>query len=216
MKTPQTTQTYVSTSQAAKMLGLSVGTVQRMVQNGVFKAFVTHGGHRRILSTSLRDYCAQQGLSPSAFLPPSEEAHICILHDSTHPAPALDALVQWPQVTVMTHPLDLIDITQNVDAFFMDARIPWLHTSAMHLQNARMQQAHIVIYNCTCLPDSSTLHQAPHLSLFEGDISTDLVDGYLLSPHHAPKANPLTPPGKPCLLKCTEMALSLALDGDEC
>ena len=72
MKTPQNNQTYVSTSQAAKMLGLSVGTVQRMVQNGVFKAFVTHGGHRRILSTSLQDYCTQQGLSPASPRPATE------------------------------------------------------------------------------------------------------------------------------------------------
>jgi excisionase family DNA binding protein len=184
---PQNPQIYVSTSQAAKTLGLSVGTVQRMVQSGVFKAFVTHGGHRRILSESVMDYCKGQGFN---LLYPLPEAHpgrslVCVLHDGEHLSQALDTLAHWPHIKVMTHPLDLIDITQNVDAFFMDARIPWLHTSAMHLQNARMQQAHIVIYNCTCLPDSSTLHQAPHLSLFEGDISTDLVDGYLLSPHHA-------------------------------
>jgi excisionase family DNA binding protein len=48
----QASPQYFSTSQAAKVLGLSVGTVQRMVQNGVFKAFVTHVGHRRIMSTS--------------------------------------------------------------------------------------------------------------------------------------------------------------------
>ena len=60
---PQNPQIYVSTSQAAKTLGLSVGTVQRMVQSGVFKAFVTHGGHRRILSESVVDYCKGQGFN---------------------------------------------------------------------------------------------------------------------------------------------------------
>lgn len=185
---PQNPQIYVSTSQAAKTLGLSVGTVQRMVQSGVFKAFVTHGGHRRILSDSVKAYCQDQGFS---LLHPLPDAHpgqprVCVLHDSEHLSQALDTLTHWPHIKVMTHPLDLIEITHDVDAFFMDARIPWLHTSAVHLHNARMQQAHIVIYNSADLPDSSTLHQAAHLSLFGGDISTDLMEGYLLSPQHTP------------------------------
>ena len=183
MKNSNINQAYFSTSQAAKMLGLSVGTVQRMVENGIFKAYVTQGGHRRILSSSLNQYCKLQGFSGLQVTP--EKPLICILHDSAHVPPAWGQLGQWEHVKLITHPLDLMGIHQHVGTFFIDARIPWLHTSAMHLQNARMQQAHIVIYNCTCLPDSSTLHQAPHLSLFEGDISTDLVDGYLLSPHHA-------------------------------
>jgi excisionase family DNA binding protein len=185
MKTPQNTQTYVSTSQAAKLLGLSVGTVQRMVQNGVFKAFVTHGGHRRILSTSLQDYCAQQGLSQDSPLPATEEGRICILHDSAHRAPALDILVQWPQITVMTHPLDLMDLNAEVSALFIDARIPWLHAAPLHLHSARLHHTHLVVYNSNHLPAGSPLVPSPQLSLFEGDISTDLVFGYLLCNRHA-------------------------------
>lgn len=186
MKTPQSTQAYVSTSQAAKMLGLSVGTVQRMVQSGVFKAFVTHGGHRRILTTSLQDYCTRQGLSPATPLPATEEARVCILHDSTHPAKALDTLAQWPQVTVMTHPLDLMALDAEVNALFIDARIPWLHTTPMQLDSPRLHNTRFVVYNSTHLPAGSPLTPGPQLSLFEGDISTDLVYGYLLCTRHAP------------------------------
>jgi excisionase family DNA binding protein len=185
MKNPQITQTYVSTSQAAKMLGLSVGTVQRMVQHGVFKAFVTHGGHRRILSSSLQDYCAQQGLSLASPLPAAEEKRICILHDSTQATAALNTLAQWPQITVMTHPLDLMELDADVNALFIDARIPWLHTTPMHLDSDRLQHTHLVVYNSTQLPPGSPLTPSPQLSLFEGDISTDLVYGYLLCTRHA-------------------------------
>jgi excisionase family DNA binding protein len=183
MKNNQISQTYVSTSQAAKILGLSVGTVQRMVQNGVFKAFVTHGGHRRILSESLQDYCKGQGFLPHPAQAPAEL--LCILHDSAHLSQALSTLAQWAHVTVMTHPLDLMEIAQDVRVFFIDARIPWLHTSTVHLQNARMQHAHIVLYNSASLPTNSPLNQAEHLSMFEGDISTDLVYGYWLCTQHA-------------------------------
>lgn len=183
MKNTQKPQTYISTSQAARMLGLSVGTVQRMVQNGVFKAYVTHGGHRRILSKSLSDYCKGQGFAMPQ--PQATAGLVCVLHDIAHTTPTLDALAQWEHVQVMTHPLDLMEITQNVDVFFMDARIPWLHSSTLHWQNARMQNAHIVVYNSAKLPASSPLNQIKNLSWFEHDISTDLVYGYLLCTRHA-------------------------------
>jgi excisionase family DNA binding protein len=185
MKIPQNTQTYVSTSQAAKMLGLSVGTVQRMVQSGVFKAFVTHGGHRRILSTSLHDYCAQQGLNPDSRLAAPEEGHLCILHDSTHPSPVLNTLVHWPQIKVITHPLDLMDMDAEVNALFIDARLPWLHTAPLHLDSPRLRNTHLLVYNSHHLPSGSPLTPSPQLSLFESDISTDLVYGYLLCARHA-------------------------------
>lgn len=182
MKNNQSPQNYISTSQAAQMLGLSVGTVQRMVQNGVFKAFVTHGGHRRILSESLNEYFKGQGFAQP--LPPNTKPLVCILHDSEHLPLSLASLAQGDQIKVMTHPLDLMDIAQNVGVFFIDARIPWVHTSPLHLQNARMQNAHIVLYNSASLPTGSALKQAKHLSLLESDISSDLVYGYLLRTDH--------------------------------
>ena len=188
MKNTHTPQTYVSTSQAARMLGLSVGTVQRMVQNGVFKAFVTHGGHRRILSASLNDYCQEQGFPQLRAQHSTSQTQVCILHDSTHPAPALDTLKQWEHITVMTHPLDLVEIDPHVEVFFIDARIPWLHASPLHLDNPRMQNAHWVVYNSRAVPANSPLTQAGQVSLFEGDISTDLVYGYLLCTRHAQQA----------------------------
>ncbi|WP_300556758.1 helix-turn-helix domain-containing protein [Limnohabitans sp. Rim8] len=180
MKTPQNPQNYFSTSQAAKVLGLSVGTVQRMVQNGVFKAFVTQGGHRRILSTSLNDYCQKQGVSTIGLVPAHPVAQIYVLHDGAHMTPALSHLSTWSCVTVMTHPLDLMEIGPELAVLFVDARMAWLHTSPAHLHNARMQNTHIILYNSEHLPVNSLFTESQNLHLFAGDISTDLVDGYLL------------------------------------
>ena len=183
MKSSNIHQAYFSTSQAAKMLGLSVGTIQRMVENGIFKAFVTQGGHRRILSSSLNQYCKQQGFQtlPAA----TDKPLVCVLHDSQHVPPALEKMAHWEQVKVITHPLDLMGIHQAVGTFFIDARIPWLHTAPMHLQDNLMQNAHIVVYNSAHLPTSSPLYLAKKIDLFEGDISTDLVYGYMLGSAHA-------------------------------
>ncbi len=174
---------YFSTSQAAKMLGLSVGTIQRMVENGVFKAFVTQGGHRRILSSSLNQYCKQKGFP--GLQSSSDAPWVCVLHDSQHLPPALEKMNHWEHVRVITHPLDLMGIHQAVGVFFIDARIPWLHTTPLHLQDNLMQNAHIVVYNSAHLPANSPLHLARKINLFEGDISTDLVYGYMLGSSQA-------------------------------
>jgi excisionase family DNA binding protein len=184
MKILQSPSPYISTSQAAKMLGLSVGTVQRMVQKGVFKAFITQGGHRRILSTSLNDYFKAQGFAqPQATY---GAALVCILHDSEHMTEPLSTLGHWEHVQLMTHPLDLMGVEQDVGVFFIDARIPWLHTEPLHLhlQSPRMQNTQIVIYNSLQLATDSPLSSNPQIQLFEQDISADLVYGYLLCARH--------------------------------
>lgn len=58
---------YCSTSEAAQRLGLSLGTVQQMVENGVLEGWKTAGGHRRILLTSLERFIskAQTGHRPA-------------------------------------------------------------------------------------------------------------------------------------------------------
>lgn len=182
MKSSNINQAYFSTSQAAKLLGLSVGTIQRMVENGIFKAYVTQGGHRRILSSSFTQYCKQQGFSSPQVA--SVKPLICILHDSTHLPPAVHQLAQWDHVKVITHPLDLMGLDQHVGAFFIDARIPWLHDAPIPLQDTLMRDAHIAVYNSASLPKGSPLHLGKKIKLFDGDISTDLVYGYLLGSAH--------------------------------
>ena len=52
---------YCSTSEAARRLGVSLGTVQQMVENGVLEGWKTAGGHRRILLTSVEAFLGQSG-----------------------------------------------------------------------------------------------------------------------------------------------------------
>lgn len=50
---PSVKEQYISTSAAAKLLGVSVGTVQHMVESGELTAWKTAGGHRRIEKSSV-------------------------------------------------------------------------------------------------------------------------------------------------------------------
>lgn len=58
---------YLSTRQAAIRLGVSLGTVQNMVESGALEAWKTAGGHRRIPVASVETLLARRrSLTPSA------------------------------------------------------------------------------------------------------------------------------------------------------
>ena len=47
---------FYSTCEAAERLGLSLGTVQKMVETGALNAWKTAGGHRRVIASSVTSY----------------------------------------------------------------------------------------------------------------------------------------------------------------
>ena len=51
-----TLEDYCGTTYAAKLLGLSVGTIQTLVEKNELQAWKTQGGHRRISMPSIREY----------------------------------------------------------------------------------------------------------------------------------------------------------------
>jgi excisionase family DNA binding protein len=54
------TKTYITTRQVAKLISLSLGTVQKMVDNGEFKCWTTMGGHRRVSLSSVHKYLTKR------------------------------------------------------------------------------------------------------------------------------------------------------------
>lgn len=57
-------ENYCGTSYAAKLLGLSVGTVQTLVEKHELKAWKTQGGHRRISMRSIQDFHHKNKMVP--------------------------------------------------------------------------------------------------------------------------------------------------------
>jgi len=69
---------YCGTSYAAKLLGLSVATVQSLVEKGEIEAWKTQGGHRRISLRSVNAYLHR--FSPnSAHLSPAAQQRLQVL-----------------------------------------------------------------------------------------------------------------------------------------
>ena len=60
------TDEYCTTRQAAEMLGLSLGTVQQMVESGALAAWKTAGGHRRVSVASVNEQLRRRSTAPSA------------------------------------------------------------------------------------------------------------------------------------------------------
>jgi len=95
---------YCGTSYAAKMLGLSVGTVQGLVEKGDLKAWKTQGGHRRISLPSIQAYQHRHNLAPIAMLQGEDRLRVLVVEDDENTRLMLQAnFDQWglPLDTVM-------------------------------------------------------------------------------------------------------------------
>lgn len=60
---------FCSTSDAAQMLGVSLGTVQQMVETGLLDAWKTAGGHRRIRVSSVEAFLRKRQAGPATAAP---------------------------------------------------------------------------------------------------------------------------------------------------
>lgn len=74
-----TDKKYYTTIETAKLLGVSVRTIQLWVENGALEAWKTAGGHRRIVSQSVDDYIQRHQTSGSAN---SHKKNILIVEDN--------------------------------------------------------------------------------------------------------------------------------------
>ena len=58
---------YSGTGRAAKILGLSIGAIQDLVDNGELNAWKTQGGHRKILNSSIESYIKNKNILTKDF-----------------------------------------------------------------------------------------------------------------------------------------------------
>ncbi len=94
------TKEYYTTIETAKLLGVSVRTVQLWVENGSLEAWKTAGGHRRIVAKSVHDYLASQHQIESA---PSKRKRVLVVEDNPTVAKFYQAAIDsWRQ------PIDVV------------------------------------------------------------------------------------------------------------
>ena len=72
---------YCGTSYAAKILNLSVGTIQNLVESNSLKAWRTQGGHRRISLQSIQEYQFANNLEVSGWYSSNAKLRVLVVED---------------------------------------------------------------------------------------------------------------------------------------
>ena len=124
--TPETE--YLSTRQSAKILQVSLGTVQKMVELGELIAWKTRGGHRRILASSL-----EQQLQRRKRAMRQKTTQNCvamgIFRRSENGQELLESIADWQLKVEMEMAVDSLEglmkaVSIAPDLIFLDALIP--------------------------------------------------------------------------------------------
>ncbi len=181
---------YCGTSYAAKLLGLSVATVQSMVEKGEIEAWKTLGGHRRIALKSINAYLAKHSpqftridTDPKHRLrvlmveddEATRELYRCQFEDWDLPVDCTwmpSALEAMMDIASMRPDLLITDLSMpGVDGIEM------LKTLKRNLQLADMQ---IVVISG--LPPEAVAERGglpPHAHLLQKPVNFDWLHGYL-------------------------------------
>ena len=72
---------YCGTSYASKILNLSVGTIQNLVESNSLKAWKTQGGHRRISLQSIQEYQFANNLETSSWYSNNAKLRVLVVED---------------------------------------------------------------------------------------------------------------------------------------
>ncbi len=181
---------YCGTSYAAKLLGLSVATVQSMVEKGEIDAWKTLGGHRRIALKSINAYLAKNSPQLSRVdTDPKHRLRVLMVEDDE----ATRELYRYQfedwdlpvDCTWMPSALEaMMDIaSMRPDLLITDLSMPgvdgieMLKTLKRNLQLADMQ---IVVISG--LPPEAVAERGglpPHAHLLQKPVNFDWLHGYL-------------------------------------
>jgi len=119
---------YLSTRQSAKVLQVSLGTVQKMVELGELIAWKTRGGHRRILASSL-DQQLQRRKRAMRQKTTQNCIAVGIFRRIENGQELLDSIQDWQLKVEMEISVDSLEglmkaVSIAPDLIFLDALIP--------------------------------------------------------------------------------------------
>ena len=120
---------YCGTSYAAKMLGISVGTVQGLVEKNELKAWTTRGGHRRISLQSVPGYQRRHNLVPASLVHGASRLRVLVVEDE-----AVIRVMLQNQFDQWALPLDVVMYASAMEAL---VDLPGLHPQVL-LTDLRM------------------------------------------------------------------------------
>lgn len=181
---------YCGTSYAAKLLGLSVATVQSLVEKGEIEAWKTLGGHRRIALQSINAYLAKHSPQLSRVdTNPKHRLRVLIVEDDEITRELYRAHFEaWDlpvDCTWMPSALEaLMDIaSMRPDLLITDLSMPGVDGIEMLKALQRNQQlTDMQIVVISGLPLEAIKERGglpPHAQLLEKPVNFDWLQGYV-------------------------------------
>lgn len=166
---------YLTTKEVAIRLGLSIGTIQKMVNLGKIRAGRTEGGHRRIHIQELEDYQKSNGYTMKNL-----NARICVLtYGGGIDSGLLDEFGKG-NVYITKNLLDVIQLQNKVDVIFIDARCEWIAPVSHTLIEKLAYSCRVCIYNSKSMAKSNPTLSIRGVAFSEMDINIDFLNGFLI------------------------------------
>lgn len=181
---------YCGTSYAAKLLGLSVATVQSLVEKGEIEAWKTLGGHRRIALKSINTYLAKNSPQLSRVdTDPKHRLRVLMVEDDEATRDLYRCQFdEWDlpvDCTWMTSALEaMMDIaSMRPDLLITDLSMPGVDGIEMLKALKRnLQLADMQIVVISGLPPEAVAERGglpPHAHLLQKPVNFDWLHGYL-------------------------------------
>ncbi len=129
MKPINLNQPYLSTRQSAKVLQVSLGTVQKMVELGELTAWKTRGGHRRILTSSLNQQLRRRQVGMRQRAKQHQQIALGIFKRQENFDEMQKAIQGWAMPFELLHSLDSLEglmqaVSHYPDIIYLDSLIP--------------------------------------------------------------------------------------------
>lgn len=182
---------YCGTSYAAKLLGLSVATVQSLVEKGEIDAWKTLGGHRRIALQSINAYLAKNNPQVAKVVDtdPKHRLRVLLVEDDEATRELYQLQFEdWDlpvDCTWMPSALEaLMDIaSMRPDLLITDLSMPGVDGIEMLKALKRnLQLADMQIVVISGLPPEAVAARGglpPHAHLLQKPVNFDWLHGYL-------------------------------------
>ncbi|GGW56907.1 response regulator [Alishewanella tabrizica] len=190
MNNAQDNNEYCSTTQAAKMLGISVGTVQQLVENGKLQAWKTSGGHRRILLHSVNTLLNDPNSSPKPSSPRVVDGlHIYVVEDDPILLKGYQKLLEKTALPMHVSLFDNgLDAMLSIGAAFpdlliLDLEVPFIDGFEMltRLQKivAKKPKHILVITGLSETEIQAKKHVLDSVTLLKKPVNPAFIEGYL-------------------------------------
>ena len=191
MKTITPDMEYLSTRQSAKILQVSLGTVQKMVELGELIAWKTRGGHRRVLASSL-----EQQLQRRKRAMRQKTSQNCIamgiFRRAENSQELLESIQDWQLKVEMEVAIDSLEglmkaVSIVPDLIFLDALIPpveQVHLIHYLSKNRDTQRIPILVDEgfiklhpgVVALADENSSHRPPFVENMKEELENGLID----------------------------------------